>query len=425
MFCRMAPILDTAATARLAIALACLAGVLSCTPASAADDARDLPEAFADGRALLELRPRYNRIDDSTKPERAEGGTMRATAGWQSAPWQDLRFTLEAIATSHPGPSRFNDDSGQIATSPYPLLPDPRHAGLNRVYVDYTGFESTHVRAGRQVVRMDNQRFVSDNDFRQIPQLFDGVAVTHTGFANTALHAAWFGRQRTTSGDEASLGLTLLHAAWNPAPDHGLAAYAYFHDQAQNGAFTGFADNSNRVLGVRAEGLFHRAGPVDVSYIAEWAGQRAFSGGDPRIDARYRRIGAGIGSERWTLRYDDEVKGSNRGLYGLQTPLTDFYAFNGWTLHFFNTPRPGLKDRWATGRAQLGPFVFYGEEHRFRSDFNDLDYGRETDLGITWMALDGLVLRLQHGRYRPGPTLPGQAPQAQVTKSWLTLTYTY
>jgi hypothetical protein len=133
-------------------------------------------------------------------------------------------------------------------------------------------------------------------------------------------------------------------------------------------------------------------------------------------------VGGGASTEAWTLRYDYEVKGSNGGVYGLQTPLTDFYAFNGWTLHFFNTPRAGLRDRWATARAQLGPVILYGEEHRFRSDFSDLDYGRETDLGITWNPLENLTLRVQNARYRPGSATP---PQPRVTKTWITLTYTY
>lgn len=415
-------ILDRPRAARLAFVLA-FAAAASAVPAAEGESAPG--PSFSAGRWLLELRPRYNLIEESNKPERAEGWTLRAAAGWQGAAREDLRLTLEAIATAQPGAARFNDDPSQAATSPYPLLPDPRHAGLNRAFVDYTGLPATRIRAGRQVVRLNNQRFVSDNDFRQVPQLFDGVAATWTGLENAELHAAWYGNQRATSGEEDRLNLTLANAAWNPAPDHGLAAYAVFHDEAQNGASTGFADNSYRVLGVRAEGLWRARLPVDVSYVAEWASQRSFSGGDARIDADYWRLGAGVGTERWTLRYDEELKGSNNGLYGLQTPLTDFYAFNGWTLHFFNTPRAGLRDRWATGRLQLGAFVVYGEEHRFRSDYGDLDYGRETDLGLTWVAWENCIVRLQYARYRPGSRPLSQPSQAAVTKTWLTLTYTY
>lgn len=379
-------------------------------------------DALASGQPILELRPRYNRIDESNYPELAEGVTYRAIVGWRSAPWAGLRLTTELIHTGHAGPKEYNDDGAQLNTSRYPLLPDPDNTDVNQVYVDYTGVEGLRLKLGRQIVRMDNQRWVSDNDFRNTPQLFDGLGATWTPIANTELHASYYWRQRATSGKEAALDLTLLHAAWNPAPGHGLAAYAYFHDQAANGAFTGFEDNSYRIAGVRAEGTVPGWAPFDLVYTAEAARQRPYAGGDSRIDADYRRVGVGASTDRWTLRYDYEVKGSNDGVYGLQMPLTDFYAFNGWTLHFFNTPRLGLRDRWVTGRFSAGPLVFYGEEHRFRSDAGDLDYGRETDLGVTWLAHEKITMRLQHARYRPGAAQP---PQPRVTKTWFTVLYQF
>jgi hypothetical protein len=389
------------------------------------DDARDDPfalsESLARGRFTLELRPRYNRIDQSDKPERTEGGTLRAVAGWRSAPWNGLRLTVEGIHAGHWGRKAFNDDGAQINTSRYPLLPDPRYTGMNEVHVEYAAAQGMRLRLGRQRVRLDNQRWVSDNDFRQIPQLFDGVTALYTGIENTELMGAHFNKVRTTSGTTAELKLTLLHAAWNPFPGHGLAAYGYFHDQAQNGAFTGFADSSYRVAGVRAEGSPARFGAVDATYVAEVAWQRPHAGGDARVHARYWRLGGGASADAWTLRYDYEVKGSNAGAYGLQMPLTDFYAFNGWTLHFFNTPRQGLRDQWLTGRASMGDFTLYGEAHRFRSDFGSLNFGREADVGVTWAIIPNAVLRLQHGKYDPGS---GQvAPE--IRKTWLTLTYTH
>jgi hypothetical protein len=233
--------------------------------------------------------------------------------------------------------------------------------------------------------------------------------------------AAHYVRVRNTSGKTQDLRLTLLHAAWNPLPGHSLAAYGVFHDQAQNGAFTGFADNSYRIAGVRAAGSFAVATALRVPYLVEAGKQRRFADGDERIDADYWRAGAGLDGGPWTLRYDMEVKGSNNGVFGLENPLTDFYGFNGWTLHFFNTPREGLRDGWLTARYVFAPLTFYAEVHRFRSDFRRLDFGKESDLGVTWQLHPDATLRLQHARYDPGSGGTG----ATVRKTWLTLTYTY
>jgi hypothetical protein len=372
--------------------------------------------AAAFGDFSLELRPRWNHIEESDKPLTTEGGTVRVIAGWRSPPLYGFRFTVEGIHTDQFS-KRFNDTFSP--TSPYPLLPDPKTTDFNQVHVEYAGLADTRIRVGRQLVRMDNQRWVSDNDFRQIPQLFEGVSVLNTSLANTRLYAARFDRVRTTSGNDNALELSLLHAAFNPLPGHGVAAYGYFHDQPQNGAFTGFANNSYRVVGARAEGSFP-AGPVEIPYLVEAARQDAYAGGDSRIDARYWRVGAGVTWRELVARYDEELKGSNGGRYGVQMPLTDFYAFNGWTLHFFNTPRQGLRDRWVTLRHAIGPVTLYGEHHRFRSDFGGLDFGRETDVGVSWSVTGGATLRLQHARYDPG----GGGIGARVRKTWLTLTWT-
>ena len=396
---------------------------LSPPPAYADEDSRNKPyEGFEllHGSPTAEFRPRYNRIDEDDKPERTEGVTYRLRLGWRTAPWSGWRFLVEGINTGHIGPKDFNDDGAQIASSPYPLLPDPDYTGLNQAHVEYTGIEGLRVRAGRQVMRLENQRWVSDNDFRQIPQVFDGVRAVYSAWERTELEAAYFSHVRTTSGDRQRLDLTTLRAAWNPWDGHALAAYGVFHDQAQNGAFTGFADNSYQVVGVRAEGAAPVRPGIDAVYVLEAAKQKRHASGDPRIDASYWRAGAGLATDRWTLRFDQEVKGSNNGLYGVQMPLTDFYAFNGWTLHFFNTPRQGLRDRWATARLMVGPVTLYGEHHRFRADYGGADLGRETDLGITvGIPFEGVV-RLQHARYDAPPGPPGD-----VRKTWLTATWVF
>jgi hypothetical protein len=405
--------------------LASIAGaaLILATPPAAGQDA---PAAFSvddsllKGRFTLELRPRYNRIDESDKPERTEGGTGRALAGWRSAPYDGARITIEGILAYHLG-GQFNDDGAQFAASPYPLLPDPRYKGVNQAHLEYSGIDALRLRAGRQVVRMDNQRWISDNNFRQIPQVFDGALGSYAVFAGADLSAGYFGRVRNTSGMTQDLRLTVLHAAWNPVPGHSIAAYGYFHDQAQNGAFTGFANSSYRVTGVRAEGSVARGGAFDFPYEIEYAAQRPYAGGDYRIDARYWRAGAGAAWRQSVVRFDYEVKGSNAGLYGVQMPLTDFYAFNGWTLHFFNTPRQGLRDGWVTLRQAFDAFTFYAEAHRFRSDYGGIGFGRELDAGITYAWNESLTLRLQHARYDPG----AGTPDPSIRKTWLTLTYSY
>lgn len=377
-------------------------------------------DPFTGSRLSVLLRPRYNRITEDDKPLEAEGGTYRAVLGWHSRPVLGLRATLEAIATGSIGTKRFNEVGAMNSTSPYPLLPDPRFAGVNQAFVE-GGFldDGLRVKAGRQVVRLDNQRWISDNDFRQIPQLFDGVSAGWTVWSGARLDAGRFWRVRNTSGDVRDVGLTFARLAWNPVANQSLAAYVLAHDDPPIQSATGFADSAYRVAGLRFEGSLSLSRAWDATYVAEAAQQRPH-GGDARVRARYWRVGGGASSDRLTLRADYEVKGSNGGSYGLQAPLTDFYAWNGWTLHFFNTPREGLRDAWVTARAALLPAAtLYAEFHRFRADSGGGDLGRELDVGLTYELTPEAVLRLQHGRY------DAAAAGGDVRKTWLTLTWTY
>jgi hypothetical protein len=382
-------------------------------------DFMTLDRSIALGRFTLELRPRYNVITESEYPERTEGGTIRVVAGYRTGAWHGWRATIEAIHADRIGPKRFNDDGGRFATSPYPLLPDPSYTGPNQLNVEYASEGGVRLKLGRQLVRFGNQRWVSDNDFRQIPQLFDGATAAYSGIANAELSGGYFDHLRDTSGNVQKLRLMLANASWNFLPGQALTAYGVFHDQPKTVNFTGFADNSYRVAGLRLEGGLRPQCPIDIPYIAEYAQQKPYAGGDQRIEASYWRAGIGLAAADWTVRADHEVKGSNHGQYGVQNPLTDYYAFNGWTLNFFNTPREGLRDSWLTGRYALGPVTLFAEIHRFKSDFGKLDFGRENDVGITWEILPNAIVRLQHARYDPGADNSGN-----IRKTWLTFSFT-
>ena len=80
-----------------------------------------------------------------------------------------------------------------------------------------------------------------------------------------------------------------------------------------------------------------------------------------------------------------------------------------------------MRDRWLTLRWAIGPVTLYGEGHRFRADYGGTGFGREYDLGLTWLLNENLVARLQHARYDPG----AGTPDPSIRKTWLTVSYTY
>jgi hypothetical protein len=384
-----------------------------------------LSESVSEGRLLLEVRPRHARITESAKPEKTDAWTVRTILGWQSAPYHDMRLTAQYIHTGILRPANLNADPAKLFSSPYPLLPDPAHSGINQFFVDYAGMPSTRLRVGRQILRIDDERFVSDMDFRQTPQLFDGVTLINTALEETEIQVGEYRRRRTVLGGSNRLRLRILHAGWNPLPDHTLAGYGYWHDQAATGSQTGFAHNAQRIIGVHAEGSVPVGDTWRWTYHLGYARQNRIGDGDARIKARYSRIGMGMastGASLWAMRVDHETKGSERGAYGFQTPLSDFYAFNGWALQYTSTPPQGLRDTWVTLRGRVEKLEVFAEGHRFRSDFGSAPLGREFDLGVTYTLDGNLALKLQYAQFTPGADA---RVKNDVEKTWLTLIYAY
>jgi Alginate export len=384
-------------------------------------------DAITGGRLLLELRPRYADIWDAGLNERGHAWTLRSTVGWQTAMFDDFQAVVEGIHTDLADVHHISIDASQYGASPYPLLPDPRETDTNRVYLDYSGLPDTRLRLGKQPVRLDNERFFSDVDFRQTPMLFNGLTVVNDSLPDTDVYAALLNRIRTVFATQARTRIWLLRVAYSPAQDQSIAAYGYGLNQPQDGNDTWLSDNSHEVFGLRAEGVVRIGAGLDALYTAEAAHQRHYAGGDPLIEANYWRLGAGLVWPRladFGVRVDREVKTSNQGQYGFQMPFEDTYAFNGWALQFTTTPPTGLRDSWLSLRAQPGRFALVAEAHHFTATYGGSDYGNELDLRGAYAVTNSLTLKLQHARFHGGGS-GGWVDFYDVTKTWLTLTYDY
>ena len=367
----------------------------------------------------FETRIRYVNIEESDKRLPVDVTTARAVLGadWTLTP--TLKLTAELIHSDFLPPKRFNDNPAAFA-SPYPLLPDPRHTGVNELHLSWTPNSEWLARIGRQSVKLGNERHISDDSFRQVPLLYDGLLVRGSPMTRSQLTAGQFNRLRTRSGTTERMQLTLMELAMNPVRDVSVAAYAIRHrpqSQASNLLRFGVSSISNWVIGAVVDGSYP-LGEMRGYYTLNVADQRSTDDASA-LRARYWRAGAGAGWQGLVVRADHEVKGSNGGRYGFQTPLTNQYAFNGNALAFFDTPVTGLRDTWATLRWERGSWSVLSEYHWFRSDFGNQRYGRELDFNLTYSINPHAYVRAQWARYRPGAGGFG----ADIDKVWLTVGY--
>lgn len=369
-------------------------------------------------KLLLDFRLRYTSIEQGNKTQKVDVTTYRFAPGFEYKLSHELTLKAELIHTDFIGPKRFNDDPA--AASPYPFLPDPRYTGHNQVTLTWMPTDNLQFIAGRQAVKIGNERHISDDNFRQVPQLFDGVLTRWTPFDNGSVQLGYFPVMRNILGTEEQAKLGVFELALNPFNDVSTTLYAFRHQPTAsygNHFQYGVIDYSNVTMGGTVD-VSKSLGAVRATVNAEYARQQAIAGGSPDVAANYYRVGAGVTLADWTLRADHENRASNAGRYGFQTVLSDYYAFNGNSLVFYATPTDGLRDTWATLRWERGPWSMLHEYHWFRSDVGDKKYGHELDLNFTYNWTKQWYSRAQWAHYRPD-----EPRHVNVDKVWVTLGY--
>jgi hypothetical protein len=439
--------------------LLAVVGALAVDAAIAADT-QNLPpasllEAIVAGKPMTNFRLRYEYVNQdgvaagstTRNLDEAQAWTLRSLIGWQTASFRNFSIGVQLINVT-----QLNDDfydttdqifGNRLATPgaipvdkrKYPAVVDPDYTGINQLYLDWTGLPDTKVRFGRQSVKLDNVRFIGNVEFRQLMQVFDGVAVENRSIPQVELYVAHFEALRRITGQYFSDGnVDILHAAWKFAPMASLTGYGYLQNMPNNGfnpyasdtnrnvrGGTGFTDNSSQTWGLRADGAHKLSDDWKVLYTAEYADQNHYRGGNRNIDAHYWRLGAGAGYRDWFVRLDHETLSSNgeplrANRYAFQTPLATGHLFQGMADQFLLTPPEGMEDTFLTLGGKLFGVQLLAEYHWFHSDrdfrttgdsnvfnrFTGDNYGEEFDLVASYAYDQHWSGKLEYFNFREG-----------------------
>lgn len=388
------------------------------TPSDADED------AGLSGRAMLQLRPRYLYAKQANKPETAGAYDMRLLLGYKTAPIGDFQYTGQLVSVGWLEPKHASNDPANFA-SRYPLVADPDKSDVNLLHADYIGVPETRIRLGRQAISLDNERFISTADVRQMPQVFDAISMRNTSIPDTELFAAHAWHLRSYIGNRVRTSTTLLNARVQTENGMTAAAYAYLQDQPQIGITTGFSNNSNRITGARIEGNTPESNGLRWYYTSEAAIQRPYAEGDQRIRAVYYRLALGPSWKSYSTQINYEVLGSNHGLYGFQMPLS-YNTFQGWAYRFFTTPTTGIRDLNLSFAARIESVDLALKRHWFKADFGGASHGTEWNFSIGYPFSESLKIHAVFTRYHTGNYPPGgPAPTPSADRHYLTLQYDY
>ncbi len=427
---------------RGAAGAACLGWAGACAAAPPAPPPATLGDAIAGGKLLLEVRARYEFVDQTRTAVLTENGeafTVRTRLGWETAAFKGVKGLVEFEDVRRIGPERYAVNTPGAATPPlngadkvrYPAINDPEVTELNRLQLTWTPSKAFQATAGRQRILIDDQRFIGNAGWRQDEQTFDALRLDGTWGPVKATYAyvthvnRVLGEQRDWDSDS-----HLANVAWTVAEPLRLEAFAYVLD------FGNAAANSSVTKGLKASGKA-KAGPVALSYNATYANQRD-----------YRRNTAGYSLDYWgadvaaaygiaTVRAGFESLEGN-GVRGFTTPLATTHAFQGWADAFVQAAGgnkgfvDGIEDRNLTlevkpawrwgGVSKVGVLVRY---HDFDGQRTGAAVGREWDAQVQAQVHPRLTAAIKYADFeRAARVPPGAAsPPASRTKVWFTLEY--
>ncbi len=373
-----------------AVAILSLASTFT-TTLSAGDDFTLFSKAKVNG----EVRPRYEFVDDeSNTRDKANAYTVRATIGLETTLLgiDGLSMKVDGTTVQTLGGTGYEDATAD-ANLRYDRVADPEQTRFTQGYLQYK-MGATTLKAGRQIVNLDNQRFIGSVDWRQMPQSLDAVSVTNTSIAGLSLYGAYVYDYATVFKEATQHSESvLLNGSYKVNDMLKVTAYDYMLSLEKNQ----FAADT---IGLALSGDIP-AGDVKIGYRAEYAKQG---------DATFKTTMTNLKTQNDATYYDIEATASMMGIsvgagYELlsgttgsdgktkfQTPLATLHKFNGTADKFLTTPTGGIADT----SVSLG----YGAKDLGNAMITYHDY--KTDVAMSGKSDLGSELDLQYANAIPG-----------------------
>lgn len=223
-----------------------------CPVNAGAQEAADPVAAIQAGAPVVELRARYEGVEQAGRPDDAEALTLRSRLGWQTAKWSGLQALVEFEDVRPLADDRY--DSALNGRTTYAQVFDPEVTELNRAQLVWTPSKDYTITLGRQRMNLDDQRFIGGVAWRQDEQTFDAVRVDASFgvFRTTYAYVSHVNRIFAEAQDWDS-DSHLLNASYTFNDQLALTGFAYALDFTNAGAI-GINNQSNLTLGLKAYG---------------------------------------------------------------------------------------------------------------------------------------------------------------------------
>jgi len=397
--------------------IACSVAVAVAGGARLAAAAETFEQALRESDFIVDMRLRYEGVDQKGFGEDAEALTSRVRAGLQTAPWYATAFLAEAVWVGDPIDHYNSTTNGETQ---YPVVADPANfTAVNRFEVINRSLDHTTLTAGRQRIVLDDQRFVGNVGWRQNEQTFDALRAQMAG-ANIKADVAYASQVNRVFGPDSPAGrwhgdvvLANVAKSWKAGT---LTVFDYYLDIEETAA------QSSNTYGARLAGA-KPLGKLKANYVLSYATQSDVAKNPAHFTDDYYLVEGSLDVKKLNVGLGYEVLGSN-GSVAFATPLATLHAFQGWADKFLTTPTQGIEDSYLKLGYTLGmrgPFKSLGALawwHDFAAEQTSAHYGSELDLQLV-ARTEKMALTLKYADYRADALL------TDTDKVWLSVDYSF
>ena len=362
----------------------------------------------------LDLRYRYEFVDQDGFTKDAHASTLRTRLAYRSADFSSLGLLIEFDDLRPVGNDLYNSTRNGI--SDRPVVADPKGAQINQAMILFRGFENTVIRAGRQRITLDNHRFVGDVGWRQNDQTYDAFSLTNTSLAKTTIEYAYIDKVNRIFGPDSGMPAAdfqsdshILHAKYAWLPNWDVTAYAYFLDLEDSPTL------SNKTVGIRINGRHMLNDRVSAGYVLEYAHQNNHGDSPNHYSADYILLEGALSTGGITGKLGYEVLGGGTN-QAFQTPLATLHAFQGWADRFLVTPADGIEDLYFSIATKIHGGNVALLYHRFSPEMGGPKYGNEWDLVVKKPLAKRFALVFKYASY------DARSLGTDTEKAWVMLT---
>jgi hypothetical protein len=361
-----------------------------------------LEQSFADGKAFVDARYRYETVDDTVHQD-AKASTLRSRIGFSTSTDFPLSASVDFENITRLGSPDYNSTTN--GQTQYAIVADPASTEVNQAFLNFKMSDSAAAKYGRQRIIYDNARFVGNVGWRQNEQTYDALRFSYSATKDIALDLVNIQKINTITGGETYTNTNLLNASFGNIAGGKLVAYAYLLD-----------DDATPNAATSTLGAYYSGAVSSLLYRLEYAKQSDYADRTTSFDASYTMLELGYKLSADTKVFVAmETLGSDNGASAFQTPLATKHAFNGWADKFLATPANGLVDTYLKAVTKVAGVGLVAVYHDFSSDQGSTDYGAELDLLASKKLNDTFTVLAKYASYS------ADSFSADTDKIWLQL----